>query len=99
MNMKKIIKKARASCACNEALRVCEGLTWEGFLALKQAPHWAYWYAHEVIKGRWPEAEEVIAAEAEVAYFYARYAIKGRWAEAEAAIATDARWAYLYALD
>ena len=62
-------------------------------------PDRAYYYARDVIKGRWPEAESVIATDPDRAYYYARYVIKGRWPEAEATIMTDPAWAYYYALD
>jgi hypothetical protein len=46
-------------------------------------------YSSDVIKGRWPEAERVIIADAQWAYNYANYVIKGRWPEAENIIATN----------
>ena len=58
---------------------------------------WSYYYALDVIKGRWEEAETIIAQNAYYAYCYARNVIKGRWEEAESAIATNADYAYLYA--
>ena len=58
----------------------------------------AYFYAIN-IKGRWPEAEPIIAKDPRWAYNYARDVIKGRWPEGEPAIAKDPRWAYFYAAD
>ena len=52
----------------------------------------AYYYAHNVIEGRWPEGEATIATNPESAYGYARDVIKDRWPEAEATIATDPQW-------
>ena len=62
-------------------------------------PKRAYLYAEDVIKGRWPEGEPVMAKDPEYAYYYARDVIKGRWPEAEAAIATDPGFACCYARD
>jgi hypothetical protein len=47
----------------------------------------AYWYAKDVIKGRWPEGEATIIKNPHWAYNYTRDVIKGRWPEAEEAIA------------
>jgi hypothetical protein len=49
---------------------------------------YAYYYARDVIKGRWPEVEAVIATDPEWAYLYALNVVKGRWLEAEATIKT-----------
>jgi len=57
----------------------------------------SYWYARDVIKGRWSEAEPVISESISSAYFYARDVIKGRWSEAEPMILKNARYAYHYA--
>ena len=56
-----------------------------------------YQYAKDAIKGRWPEAEKIIATDARWAYHYAENVIKGRFAEAEIFIATDAYNAFVYA--
>ena len=58
-----------------------------------------YQYAKDAIKGRWPEAEKIIAKDAFHAYLYAENVIKGRWPEGEAVIAKDAQYAYHYAKD
>ena len=36
-------------------------------------PHWAYWYARNVIRGRWPEAEAVIVTDPHRAHWYEQY--------------------------
>jgi hypothetical protein len=61
----------------------------------------AYEYAQSVIKGRWPEAEPVIAKEPHWAwaYNYAKNVIQGRWPEAEPVIAKDPYYAVKYALE
>jgi hypothetical protein len=64
---------------------------------LSTSPEHAYLYAKYVIKGRWPEAEEVLSKSTHYAYHYARHVIKGRWPEGEKAIAKDPGYAYHYA--
>ena len=56
-----------------------------------------YYYARDVIKGRWPEAEPHIMTDPRWAYRYALDVIKGRWPEAESIIMTDSEWAAEYA--
>jgi len=68
------------------------------FLSYGEAAHWLYWYAENVIKGRWPEAEEYIMKNPYYAYYYAKNIIKDRWLEAEEYIMKDPKWAYWYAL-
>ena len=63
-----------------------------------KSPACAYFYARDVIQGRWKEAENIIC-DSEYAYLYARDVIQGRWIEGENIIATNSGWAYLYALD
>jgi hypothetical protein len=60
---------------------------------------WACWYASNILRRRWLEAEPTIAASPIYTYVYAYNIIRGRWLEAEAIIATSAEWAYLYARD
>jgi len=62
-------------------------------------PRRAAIYARNVIGGRWPEAESVIARGPYASVIYATSIIKGRWPEAEAAIAKDAQAANWYAQD
>lgn len=60
-------------------------------------PREAGLYARDVIKGRWPEGEPVIAKDPVWAGIYAAFAFKGRWPEAEATIASDPEGASTYA--
>ena len=60
-------------------------------------PHWSFWYAKYIIKGRWIEAEQYIIKSPCHACLYARDMIKNRWEEAESTIATDSEWTYYYA--
>lgn len=54
-------------------------------------------YAHDVIKGRWPEAEPIILTRPSSSYLYAQRIIKGRWPEAEPLIMKHPNFAYKYA--
>jgi len=73
------------------------GATLESLLEHKQAPYWAYWYAFNIIKGRWPEAEATIMTSPQWAFWYSYNVIKGRWPEAEETIMSDPKWVYMYA--
>jgi len=53
-------------------------------------------YIIDVVKERWPEAEEFIK-DSDWAYEYANSVIKDRWPEAEPYILKNARITYLYA--
>jgi len=59
-------------------------------------PERAYYYAKDVIKGRWPEAEKYIVENPKCAYLYALNVIKGRWSEAEKYIMRSHDYALLY---
>lgn len=64
---------------------------------IKRYPKIAYYYARDIIKGRWEEAEPYIMKSPEWGYDYATYIIKGRWEDAEPYIMTDPANAYAYA--
>ena len=64
---------------------------------LSKNPRWAFTYASEVVKGRWPEGEQAIIKYPQWACNYARDVIEGRWPEAEQAISKEPLPAYLYA--
>ena len=97
---KTVIELARKAGACEDDLRVIEKLgSWAKALKHKNAPYWLYWYARNVIKGRWPEAEPVIAKNCVVTCGYVYHVIKGRWPEAEPVIAKNLYYACLYARD
>lgn len=70
--------------------------TWEEAIRHSRAPVLAYWYARDVIQGRWPEGEPTIASTPMWAYMYAKNVIGGRWPEAEEAISQDPTVACLY---
>ena len=48
-----------------------------------KTPNDAYFYALDILKAPWPEAEEYIKQDAHYAYMYARFILKERWPEAE----------------
>ena len=54
-----------------------------------QSPGAAYMYAADVIGGRWPQGEKVIATSAEWSFLYARFVLGGRFQMGETAIAKD----------
>ena len=56
-------------------------------------------YAAYMIKGRWPEAEEMIAKEPRAAFSYARTVLKQRWPEAEPVIMKEPMVAVDYAAE
>ena len=56
-------------------------------------------WATDVVKGRWPKAEEIIARDVQTSFEYARQVIKGPFELGEPAIASDARLASYYALN
>ena len=60
---------------------------------------YSYFYARDVIQGRWLEAETSILQNAHTAYWYARDVIQGRWLEAEPVIATSNTYIMLYLLN
>ena len=88
----------KAYTAYNNAVKARKRLPKLEQIIMKDA-EWAYWYAKDIIKGRWLEAEPIIAHSGMFAYFYALNIIKSRWSEAEPTIIQDTYWAYLYARD
>lgn len=75
-----------------------EQVDWTPILhIIKRIPKHAYFYAREIIKGRWLEAEPVIMKDMFYNSYYAADIIKGRWIEAEPYIIKDPFYAYRYA--
>ncbi len=100
LNLQELIKQAEEHDACRSAqtfLKSCSSI--EEVLASEDAPEYAYWYAENVIGGRWEEAEPLILTNVKWAYVYALDFIDGRWPEAEPIISTDDQWAYMYAFN
>ncbi len=48
---------------------------------IKKDPYLIYQYAKNIIKGRWPEAEETIKNDPFYSSLYAKNIVKGRWPE------------------
>jgi hypothetical protein len=70
--------------ALRYAREVFEGEDWPEFEALYyQDPKSSYWYAQDIIKGRFRRAEPFIVKSPEWAYFYARIILGTPWPEAE----------------
>ena len=63
-----------------------------GEYAIMNSPSWAYLYAKDIIKDRWPEAEPVIMTDPKYAYYYTIKIIKGRWEAAEPVIMKDSEY-------
>ena len=59
-------------------------------------PEWAFYYAKNVIQGRWPEAEAVIATDSRWACNYAKRILKDRFIIAEPLIFQDPIWSAFY---
>jgi 3',5'-cyclic AMP phosphodiesterase CpdA len=100
MTLTEALARAEAAGACQEALdAIGQMADWDEFFRHPNAPFWAYWFSHHVIRGRWVEAEAAIATDAMSAYYYARDVLESRWPEAEAVISANTMWAHRYARD
>jgi len=65
---------------------------------ISQNAYWSYYYARDIIKGKFILAEPTISKNAEYSYYYAREVIKDRFILAEPVISKDARYSFCYAL-
>ena len=59
-------------------------------------PRFSYYYARNIIEGRFPEGEAAMATDSYCAYYYARDVIKGRFPEGEEVIAKDPEYSKKY---
>lgn len=66
---------------------------------MRKTPQEAYRYARNVIEGRWPKGEAIIARDAEWSFWYACDVLKERFEKGEAIIAQNAKWAYWYVIN
>lgn len=66
---------------------------------IKKSPELAYYYAKNIIEGRWPEGEPAIIKAPDWACMYARDIMHDRWIEAEPVIKTDDYWRSGYEYD
>lgn len=73
---------------CMYAYRVIGG-RWEEAEPYIKEPHWAYWYAHFIIKDRFEKFEGIIKESPFHCYYYAKCVLKARWIEAEPIIKQD----------
>lgn len=64
---------------------------------LQTHPAWSYYYARNVLRGRYPEGEAAISQDPIVAFSYAKHVIKGPWLLGEPAIASAPNSAFAYA--
>ena len=62
-----------------------------------QNEQYSFYYARDIIKGRWEEAEKIISTDPLYSYHYARDVIKRRFLEGEKIIANHLYYSYLYA--
>ena len=58
-----------------------------------------FYYAYNIIGGRWEPGERIIIKNPCYTYMYACNVIKGRWPEAESYIKKDKFWYELYVSD
>jgi hypothetical protein len=65
--------------------------------AIAKSAMYSYYYAKNVLKGRFPLGEPEIAKSAEWSYEYARDVLKGKFPLGEPAIAKDRVYSYDYA--
>jgi len=68
-------------------------------LSSKRNQEKAVWYAKNVLKSRWPDAEEDIKKSAKWAVVYARDVIGGRWEEAEKFIYKNDKYLAQYGVE
>lgn len=88
-DLKEMIDEADAVGACDNELNILRrSRDIKRLYAHPHLPDWLVWYARNVIKGRWPEAEELVTTDPYLAYEYALHVIKGRWIEVEGILAT-----------
>jgi hypothetical protein len=74
--------------------------TWEPIRhILKTKIQYAYYYANEVIKQRWYDAEPHLKTNPGFAYYYAKNVIKGPWLEAEPYILTSSIYSVWYTIN
>ena len=66
---------------------------------IKNDGFYAYYYAENIIKGRWIEAEAAISKTICPSYKYAKNILKRRFIEAESTLCKDGYYAYNYAVD
>lgn len=98
MNLNELIFKAINHLACDEEIiKIKQYETFEEAIQDEDAPYWCYWYAENVIKGRWEECEHIILRSPRYSYYYTLTILKRRWEECESIILTSPEFCYMYA--
>jgi hypothetical protein len=67
--------------------------------AIAKSAVYSYYYAKNVLEGKFPLGEPAIAKSSEYSYWYARYVLEGKFPLGEPAIAKSATYSYYYAID
>jgi len=70
-NFKEIKQLARKNGACEDHMEIIEKLTFHEFMTHEEIFYWLYWFAYNIIKERWSEAEPAIMTDPKWAYQYA----------------------------
>lgn len=97
MNLNELIQNAIDAGACLVAINKIKSYnTFEDAIQDKEAPYYAYWYAINVIKGRWPEMEHIILTSPQWSYHYAKNVINGRWEKCEKMLSSTSQREYYY---
>jgi hypothetical protein len=91
-----ILKEFR-NIACEEEWQgvyaILHNKPWDEVVKHPKASEWVYWYAKEVLKAPWPEAEDIIKQSPQWACMYAQDVLQAIWPEAEDIIKQDLCWA------
>jgi len=66
-------------------------------LVISKDSQCSYWYARNVIEGKFILGEPAISKSAYCSFHYARYVIKGKFILGEPVISKDVQFSYLYA--
>ena len=97
---KEAVKKAEEHGACELAFTELRKMSdWDDFWKHPIALEWAFWYAKNVIHGRWIDAEPHIMQDPKWVYCYAIEFFHGRWFDAEKYVVEYPLWACQYAIN
>lgn len=100
MNLNELIVKATTAGACDLHMNILKKYkTFKNAARDENAAYWCYWYAQNVVEGRWYDGEPIILTSPEFCYAYALYITKGRWKEGEKTILRSPYWTYWYTYD
>lgn len=100
MNLNELLQNAVDHGACEDSINYLKNYqTVEDASDDSLAPYYVYWYAENVLKGRWKECEHIILRSPRWTYMYAHYVINGRWEQGECVILLSPEYSYRYALN